>query len=176
MKKYIVAGLTLAMISCVSSKRLKSVESKYSMLEQKLEMANQTIDSCKVQNAALRVSLESSKAETQVANQKINSLQNELVMKDELIKASENNTTFVKEANEDLNKRITDLHTSNAVNADIIKKMLEELEVKNLKVLNLSLALQKQDSLNIHLVKRTKQNISDKKLKKSLEKLGFVFY
>lgn len=100
------------------------------MLEQKLEMANQTIDSCKVQNAALRVSLESSKAETQVANQKINSLQNELVMKDELIKASENNTTFVKEANEDLNKRITDLHTSNAVNADIIKKMLEELEVK----------------------------------------------
>ncbi|MBK7009869.1 MAG: hypothetical protein IPH36_15165 [Saprospiraceae bacterium] len=146
------------------------------MLEQKLEMANQTIDSCKVQNAALRVSLESSKAETQVANQKINSLQNELVMKDELIKASENNTTFVKEANEDLNKRITDLHTSNAVNADIIKKMLEELEVKNLKVLNLSLALQKQDSLNIHLVKRTKQNISDKKLKKSLEKLGFVFY
>ena len=176
MKKYIVAGLTLAMISCVSSKRLKSVESKYSLLEQKLEMANQTIDSCKVQNAALRVSLESSKAETQVANQKINSLQNELVMKDELIKASENNTTFVKEANEDLNKRITDLHTSNAVNADIIKKMLEELEVKNLKVLNLSLALQKQDSLNIHLVKRTKQNISDKKLKKSLEKLGFVFY
>ena len=176
MKKYIVAGLTLAMISCVSSKRLKSVESKYSMLEQKLELANQAIDSCKVQNAAMRVSLESSKAETQVANQKINSLQNELVMKDELIKASENNTTFVKEANEDLNKRITDLHTSNAVNADIIKKMLEELEVKNLKVLNLSLALQKQDSLNIHLVKRTKQNISDKKLKKSLEKLGFVFY
>ena len=31
--------------------------------------------------------------------------------------------------------------------------MLEELESKNLKVLNLSLALQKQDSLNIHLVK-----------------------
>ena len=176
MKKYLMAGLTLAMISCVSSKRMKSVENKYSLLEQKLEMAYQTIDSCKVQNAALRVSLESSKAETQVANQKINSLHNDLLMKDELIKASENNTAFVKEANEDLNKRITDLHNSNAVNADIIKKMLEELEVKNLKVLNLSLALQKQDSLNIHLVKRTKQNISDKKLKKSLEKLGFVFY
>lgn len=176
MKKYLMAGLTLGMISCVSSKRMKSVENKYSLLEQKLEMAYQTIDSCKVQNAALRVSLESSKAETQVANQKINSLHNDLLMKDELIKASENNTAFVKEANEDLNKRITDLHNSNAVNADIIKKMLEELEVKNLKVLNLSLALQKQDSLNIHLVKRTKQNISDKKLKKSLEKLGFVFY
>ena len=171
-----MAGLTLAMISCVSSKRMKSVESKYSLLEHKLELANQAIDSCKVQNASLRVSLESSKAETQVAQQKINSLQSELTMKDELIKASENNTAFVKESNEDLNKRITDLHNSNAVNADIIKKMLEELEVKNLKVLNLSLALQKQDSLNIHLVKRTKQNISDKKLKKSLEKLGFVFY
>ena len=152
-----MAGLTLAMISCVSSKRMKSVESKYSLLEHKLELANQAIDSCKVQNASLRVSLESSKAETQVAQQKINSLQSELTMKDELIKASENNTAFVKESNEDLNKRITDLHNSNAVSADIIKKMLE-------------------DSLNIHLVKRTKQNISDKKLKKSLEKLGFVFY
>ncbi len=77
---------------------------------------------------------------------------------------------------DELSKRITDLHNSNSVNAEIIKKMLEELEVKNLKVLNLSLALQKQDSLNIHLVKRTRKNISDKKLKKSLEKLGFVFY
>ena len=96
MKKYLMAGLTLAMISCVSSKRMKSVESKYSLLEHKLELANQAIDSCKVQNASLRVSLESSKAETQVAQQKINSLQSELTMKDELIKASENNTAFVK--------------------------------------------------------------------------------
>lgn len=176
MKKYLIAGLTLAMVSCVSSKRLKSVESKYSLLEEKLEMAYQSIDSCQARNAELLVNLESSRAETQVANQKIMALQNEVKMSAELIRVADENTAFVKAANDDLNKRIDVLHNSNAVNADIIKKMLEELEVKNLKVLNLSLALQKQDSLNIHLVKRTKQNISDKKLKKSLEKLGFVFY
>lgn len=176
MKIYLMAGLTLAMVSCVSSKRLKTVEAKYSLLEEKLEMAYQAIDSCQSKNAEYLVNLEASKSETQVANQKIAALQNEVKMNMDLIRVAEENTAFVKATNEDLNKRIDVLHNSNAVNADIIKKMLEELEVKNLKVLNLSLALQKQDSLNIHLVKRTKQNISDKKLKKSLEKLGFVFY
>ena len=96
--------------------------------------------------------------------------------KDEKIRDIENNLIFVKTSNVDLSKRMDELSTSNKLNVDFMKKLLEEAEVQHLKVLNLSLALQKQDSLNIHLVKRTKKNISDKKLKKSLEKLGFVFY
>ena len=39
MKKYLIAGLTLAMVSCVSSKRLKTAEERYNLLEKKLEMA-----------------------------------------------------------------------------------------------------------------------------------------
>ncbi|MBK9736965.1 MAG: hypothetical protein IPO92_19250 [Saprospiraceae bacterium] len=88
----------------------------------------------------------------------------------------EDNLIFVKTTNADLSKRMDDLSLSNKVNVDIMKKLLEEAEIQHLKVLNLSLALQKQDSLNIHLVKRSKKNISEQKVKKSLEKLGFVFY
>ncbi len=176
MKKIMIVCLTLALVSCVSSKRHKAVEQKYSLLEKKLEMAYEKIDSCEMINAELKVNLEKSKAEIQLAAEKSMALQNEVRLREEQLKTAEENTSFVKASNDELSKRITDLHNSNSVNAEIIKKMLEELEVKNLKVLNLSLALQKQDSLNIHLVKRTRKNISDKKLKKSLEKLGFVFY
>jgi chromosome segregation ATPase len=176
MKKYLIAGLTLAMVSCVSSKRLKTAEERYNQLEKKLEMAYARIDSCETQNAALTVNLEKSRADNLLAVQKHEALVHEIDLRAEQLKAAEENSAFVKTTNDELTKRVADLHNSNNVNAEIIKKMLEELESKNLKVLNLSLALQKQDSLNIHLVKRTKQNISDKKLKKSLEKLGFVFY
>lgn len=176
MKKYMIAGLTLALVSCVSSKRHKAIEEKYNLLEKKLEIAYEKIDSCEMINAELKVNLEKSKAETQLAAEKSLALQNEVRLREEQLKVASESAAFVKASNEELSKRVTDLHNSNNVNAEIIKKMLEELEVKNLKVLNLSLALQKQDSLNIHLVKRTKKNISDKKLKKSLEKLGFVFY
>ena len=104
------------------------------------------------------------------------SMKKEDLQKDLTIKSMEDNLSFVKTTNADLSKRMDDLSLSNKVNVEIMKKLLEEAETQHLKVLNLSLALQKQDSLNIHLVKRSKKNISDQKLKKSLEKLGFVFY
>lgn len=64
---------------------------------------------------------------------------------------------------------------SNTTYVGITKNLLSDLEVQYLKVLNLSIALERQDSLNIHLVKKVKREMSDKKYKKALEKLGFVF-
>jgi hypothetical protein len=64
---------------------------------------------------------------------------------------------------------------SNTTYVGITKNLLSDLEVQHLKVLNLSIALERQDSLNIHLVKKVKREMSDKKYKRALEKLGFVF-
>lgn len=64
---------------------------------------------------------------------------------------------------------------SNTTYVGITKNLLSDLEVQYLKVLNLSIALERQDSLNIHLVKKVKREMSDKKYKRALEKLGFVF-
>jgi len=127
-------------------------------------------------NHALEQKLTTAFHENQLMDQKMASMKKEDLQKDLAIKSMEDNLIFAKSTNADLIKRIDELSASNKVNVDIMKKLLEEAETQHLKVLNLSLALQKQDSLNIHLVKRSKKNISDQKLKKSLEKLGFVFY
>lgn len=88
----------------------------------------------------------------------------------------EDHLSLARKSNQDLSNQVDQLHHANQSNAELMQKMLEEMELKNLKVLNLSLALQQQDSMNIHLVKKTRSKISEKKLRKSLEKLGFVFY
>jgi hypothetical protein len=63
----------------------------------------------------------------------------------------------------------------NSLYACITKNLLSELEIQQLKVMNLTLAVNRQDSSNIHLIKKAKKEMSDKKYKKALEKLGFVF-
>lgn len=162
--------------SCVSSKKYKHLESGYIKVQDELKKTNALVDECSKNNLMLEQKIISANYESQLKDQKIETMKKEHSFKDEKIRDIENNLIFVKTSNVDLSKRMDELSTSNKLNVDIMKKLLEEAEVQHLKVLNLSLALQKQDSLNIHLVKRTKKNISDKKLKKSLEKLGFVFY
>jgi chemotaxis protein MotB len=169
--------LILAFIpSCVTSKKYKQLESIYIHGQDELKRTKNLVDDCSKNNLMLEQKLLSANYESQLKDQKIETLKKEHFYKDEKIREIEDNLIFVKTSNVDLSKRMDELSTSNKLNVDIMKKLLEEAEVQHLKVLNLSLALQKQDSLNIHLVKRTKKNISDKKLKKSLEKLGFVFY
>lgn len=169
--------LILAFIpSCVSSKKYKTLQTSFGMIQNELHHSNNLVAECSKNNLMLEQKLLSAQHETQLKDQKIETLKKEHLFKDEKILHIEDDLTFVKTSNAELTKRMDELTTSNKLNVDVMKKLLEDAEVQHLKVLNLSLALQKQDSLNIHLVKRTKKNISDQKIKKSLEKLGFVFY
>ncbi|MBK8700735.1 MAG: hypothetical protein IPN29_14830 [Saprospiraceae bacterium] len=175
--KIISIIFTIIMLSaCVSSKKYKTMETNYFMAKNDLTKAHASLKNCEEEKIQLQANVETWKHKHQLQVVMSENLQGEAILLNDKIKGLQENVDFVKTTNADLTKRIDDLYNTNNVNADIIKKMLEEMEIKNLKVLNLSLALQKQDSLNIHLVKRTKKNISDKKVKKSLEKLGFVFY
>lgn len=176
MKPIFYLILLIVIPSCVSSKKYKQLESTYIQTQDKLQSTNYLVDEYLKTNFNLEQKLQTANFETQLRDQKIDILKKEHLHKDEKIKDIEDNLIFVKSSNAELTKRVDELSTSNKINVDIMKKLLEDAELQHLKVLNLSLALQKQDSLNIHLVKRTKKNISDQKLKKSLEKLGFVFY
>jgi chemotaxis protein MotB len=162
--------------SCVSSKKYKQLELSYHQMQNDLQQSNGRVVECTKNNLALEQKLLTAHNENQLKDQKMESMKKEDLLKDVTIKSMEDNLSFVKNTNAELSKRMDDLSLSNKVNVDIMKKLLEEAEMQHLKVLNLSLALQKQDSLNIHLVKRSKKNISEQKVKKSLEKLGFVFY
>ncbi|MBK6362681.1 MAG: hypothetical protein IPG18_14065 [Saprospiraceae bacterium] len=148
----------------------------YHQVQNDLEQSNGQVAEYTKNNLNLEQKLLTANQENKLKELKMENMQKEDLLKEATIKSLEDHLTFVKTTNNDLSKRMDDLSLSNKVNVDIMKKLLEEAEIQHLKVLNLSLALQKQDSLNIHLVKRSKKNISDQKLKKSLEKLGFVFF
>ena len=176
MRLLIYLLILAAIPSCVSSKKDRVLETSFGQLQNELQNSNNLVAECSKNNLMLEQKLLSADHQNQMKDQKMEFFKKEHFFKDDKIRDIENNLTFVKTSNDELTKRIDDLSTTNKLNVDIMKKLLEDAEVQHLKVLNLSLALQKQDSLNIHLVKRTKKNISDQKIKKSLEKLGFVFY
>lgn len=176
MKSYLFILMVISIPSCVSSKKYKLLEMSVSQTKIDLELSNNLVSEYAKNNLETEQKLLSAQHEIQMKDQKAESVKKEQFLKDQTIQNLESNLDFVKSTNIEISKRMDDLSAAAKVNVDIMKKLLEDSEVQQLKVLNLSLALQKQDSLNIHLVKRTKKNISDQKLKKSLEKLGFVFY
>ncbi|HLO55983.1 MAG TPA: hypothetical protein VK169_16945 [Saprospiraceae bacterium] len=176
MKPFCYLVLLFILPSCVSSKKYKQLEETNIQIQIELQRANNLVDECSKTNLNLEQKLLNANFEAQLKDEKLEASRKEHLYKDKVIQGLEDDLIFVKSSNTELSKRTDELSASNKMNVDIMKKLLEDSELQHLKVLNLSLALQKQDSLNIHLVKRTKKNISDEKLKKSLEKLGFVFY
>jgi chemotaxis protein MotB len=177
MKSFSYIMLILIFTSCVSTKKYRSLESTLTDVRHDLQNSKLQLDECRQNNVLLDKNLASAQHDAKLKDQKIESLQKEHIYKDEKINSLETNLVETKNNNEQLSKRVDEMYVAGKVNVDIMKKMMEESENQNLKILNLSLALQKQDSLNIHLVKRAKKKkVSDEKIKKSLEKLGFVFY
>ncbi|MBK9734089.1 MAG: hypothetical protein IPO92_03610 [Saprospiraceae bacterium] len=162
MKSFLLIIILISLGSCVSSKKhnqlfltMESLQKEYNKTQDDLADCNE--DKSELKNKVEKLNLEKDHLKKRV---------------DDL----ENGFQFAKKNNDNLTERISDLSGSTKVNADIMKRTLEELELQNQKVLGLSLAMEKKDSLNILLVKKAKKKMSDKKLKKSLEKLGFVFY
>jgi chemotaxis protein MotB len=183
MKYLFFLTIFFSISSCVSTKKYKRLESSYNQSLIDLQHSQSKIVECEIktqdcmQNIQnLESKLTSVNNECRIKDIHLETAKNENKLKDERVKDLEKHIDFIKSSNQELTNRVDGLSASNKVNVDIMKKLLEEQEIQQLKVLNLSLALQKQDSLNIHLVKKSKRNISDDKLKRTLEKLGFVFF
>lgn len=162
--------------SCVSTKKYKLLQDSLSLSKEEtvqiiheLNNSKLFIDSLRKENASLDKELSSCLLTKENWKKSIED-------KNETIVMLNKNIDFVNEVNNKLDVRINELSASNKVNTQIMEKMVVDLEHQNLKVLNLTLALQRKDSVNIQLVKQSRKNVSDKKVKKSLEKLGFVFY
>lgn len=162
MKHLIFTFLVFGMASCVSSKKHNQLTMTYHEMENRLS---------KTEN-----SLAEEKEKTKDLSYKIESLEKDNDNKKDKIKDLDRELKFVRETNEVLNKTIEDISGTTKVNAEIMGKTLEELANKNSAILDLTASLNKKDSLNVVLVKRVKKKLSDRKLKRSLEKLGFVTY
>jgi hypothetical protein len=173
--KVIFIFLLIPLVSCVSTK-------KYKMMTQKFQTSYEQNVTQSATISDLLNSLDSLKKANEI-------LQNTVRHQEEINVLLKSDLKFKSDRIDGLNielKRIQDekdvitksneaLIQSNTTYVGITKNLLSDLEVQHLKVLNLSIALERQDSLNIHLVKKVKREMSDKKYKRALEKLGFVF-
>ena len=162
MKPYFLMLLVISFVSCVSSKKHKQLFMSMESLQKEYNNTHDALANCNEDKEELKHKIDKLDLEKDQLKNRIESL--------------EKGFQFAKENNDNLTERISDLSGSTKVNADIMKRTLQELETQNQRVLNLSLSLMKKDSLNTVLVKKAKNKLSEKKLKKSLEKLGFVFY
>jgi hypothetical protein len=176
MKPFFIFAVSTMFFSCVSTKKYRMLESSLNNSQIELQFSKDQAMDCSINNKNLERKIVSLENDNTIIDIKLTSKITENKEKDERLKALDSHLSSVKSSNDELLKRIEGLSSSNIVNVGIMKKLLEDQEIQQLKVLNLSLALQKQDSLNIHLVKKSKTIISDDKLKKTLEKLGFVFF
>ncbi|MFZ1702710.1 MAG: hypothetical protein WAT79_00110 [Saprospiraceae bacterium] len=167
--------ISCLLASCVSSKKYKNIqhtlmlkEVDINLLQTKMEQKDSTIFQLEKAISNLQNAIEKQ-------DLKIEYLNREVQFKNEKIRGLETDLMYVKTLHDTVSRKNDYLTKSHKVFAEITKNLLEELEMQNLKVLNLSIAVEQRDSLNIHLVKKAKRNMSDKKYKKALEKLGFVF-
>jgi chemotaxis protein MotB len=162
--------------SCVSSKKYTELENQLSHLQENILLAQTNLAKSQAYTNTLNVQKDSLYGVLNYQISQINEFQNANNMKTYKLLALESDVSKLSLENKNLNQRIDNLTLTSKVNAEIMKKTIEELNTQQLKVLNLSLALQKYDTLQISAVKNPTRKLSDEKLKKSLEKVGFVFY
>ena len=176
MRYSIFAFILLTFTSCISSKKYYTLQTNYNALQNELQYTNQKISECFESNKSINTINDSLHHLIQIKSFMIYDLDNK--SKQQTLKITNFESELFSKSLEikNLNKRIEELTLATKINADIMKRTFEELNNQNLKVLNLSLALQKHDTLNPSSVKKTSNNLTDEKLKKSLEKVGFVFY
>ena len=168
-------GLALLFTSCVSNKRYTALENRLIEKERENKSLQSDYTALIGQHSRLKDTLLVQKFENILEIEKKESLNKELKEKDKIISNLESRMVNKDKTIEDLNNKNDNLIDANKRYSDITKSLIENLENQNLKVLNLALSLQKQDSLNVRSVHKTNREISEQKYKKALEKLGFVF-
>lgn len=165
----------LLLASCVSSKKFHVLEGTLATKEMEIKTNHIQIDS--LEKAMSQLAYQQQILEKELAHQqeKVSMLNRELTGKSSHITDLQNELDEVKQENLSYASKNESLSHAQSVYAGITRTLISELEMQQLKVMNLTLAMERMDSLNIHLVKKSKKELSDKKYKKALEKLGFVF-
>ena len=174
-KLFYILGLVLLCSSCVSKKRYTAMENRLLEKERENKSVQSNYTAIVIQHGIIKDSLLMIKYENTLESQKNEVLNKELLKKDQIESELRSGLVDKEKTIVDLNRKNDLLIDTNKRYSEITKSLIENLESQNLRVLNLSLALQKQDSVNVNRVKKTNSELSEQKYKKALEKLGFVF-
>ena len=140
-KNMALAGLLpLMLLSCVSSKKFKALQSKYDELSKS--------------DSALRNDLKN-------CNDKTADLTKQKSSCDDQVAALNKQIAFLKENNTQALKQLEDMSVISTSQAQSIKKSLENIGAKDAYIENLQSALAHKDSLNMALVNNLKGAIGD---------------
>ena len=100
--------------------------------------------------------------------------QTEISHKDEKIRLLNRNDEDQKKTNAELTVWINEFKSYSTVLAENNKRAIMELEKQNQKVNELNKSLTQKNAVNLLMIKKAKTKISDKKLLRSLDKLGII--
>jgi chemotaxis protein MotB len=152
-----LAGLLPVMLfSCVSSKKLKSLQSKYDSLTNAYGTLQNDLKNCNGKTAAL--TQDKSNCDAQVA-------------------ALQKQIAFLKDNNTQALRQLEDMSVISASQAQSIRQSLENLGVKDAYIQSLQQALAHKDSLNMALVNNLKGaigNLNDQDINIKVDK-GVVY-
>jgi len=163
LQRLLPIALSLLLFSCVSSKKLKSSESKYDMLQDQYTKLQGDLNHCN-----------DAKAETERKNSDLEKERNSLNstvadLNKQLDYMRTNNTTVLKQ--------LQDLSVVSGSQAESIKKSLENIGAKDSYIQTLQQSLARKDSLNMVLVMNLKgaiENLDDKDINIKVDK-GVVY-
>jgi hypothetical protein len=162
-------------VSCVSSKKYKTLQAIHLNTSIELEEAKSRISFLDGHFSLAIDTINMLNLQANLKEEKILSLKNEVLLKEENINNIKQFLEKEKEWNEYLISKNEDLLKTNKSYGELTKNLVENLENQNLRVLNLALALEKSDTSKVAQVRKSKRELTDQKYKKALEKLGFVF-
>lgn len=168
LKVYLIAAISsVAMFSCVSTKKLDAEKAKYA------ELSGNYLD---LQGKYRNLQDELKKCQND-ATAKINDLTNRKALLEEQITDLNKQIDFLKQNNNTVLNQLKDLSVVTGAQAESIKKSLENIGAKDLYIQDLQSSIARKDSLNMALVMNLKGaigNLDDKDINIKVDK-GVVY-
>ncbi|MBP8726266.1 MAG: hypothetical protein KBF37_01265 [Saprospiraceae bacterium] len=162
--------------SCVSAKKYKALEANHAGLQTEYQLSQKGLTSSQNVIADLYNDRDSLSSIVYKQTLRVKELEHTVNDQEQKIGSSIVEVQTLTTEVSRLTKWVDDLSQTCKTNAEIMRRTMDDLNTQQLKVLNLSLALQRFDSMQISSVKRAKKQLSEEKIRRSLEKVGFVFY
>jgi len=148
---YSLLILSIFTLSCVSSKKFKSVKSELEDYKTALERCKQNQIDCEEEKKSLLVDY----------NTKLGNIENSNSSKDGKIKSLEEQLEFLKRTNTNLLDRLSDLSVVSVTGAENIKRSLDAINEKDRQISTMTNNIQRKDSVNLALVMNLKRSLSD---------------
>ncbi len=158
-----IAGSMTMMVSCVSSKKYKGLESDYGVLNNKYKQAQDDIKRCEDD-------LMKSNSSAQNLNTQVDNMQKRLQERQKEVEFLQGNSQQVL-------GRLQDLSVMSDKQAESVKKSLDKLAERDIYIKDLQSAMARKDSLNLALVMNLKgslMNVADEDIDVKVEK-GVIY-